>query len=249
MANTEPLNNREPVGTEFRTTHWSLVLRAGDISCSGRSEALENLCRAYWRPLYGFVRRRGYDEHEAKDLTQGFFARLLEKNDVADADASRGKFRTYLLTLLNHFLANEWDKSRRLKRGGGVSVVSLDDADAESRYLLESSPDWSAEKVFDRRWAEAVLEAVFVRFRREVAESGDTERYEVLKPFLLGGEGSQSYADASARLGISETGVRSVVHRFRKRFRELVRAEIAHTVARPEDIDGEIAYLFSALAG
>lgn len=249
MANTEPFNHGEPVGTDFRTTHWSLVLRAGDIANSGRAEALEKLCRAYWRPLYAFVRRRGHDEHEAKDLTQGFFARLLEKNDVADADAARGKFRTYLLTLMNHYLANEWDKSRRLKRGGGIPVLSLDDEDAESRYQLESAPDWSAEKVFDRRWAEAVLEAVFDRFRHEVQESGDAERYEVLKPFLLGGEGACSYPEASALLGISETGVRSVVHRFRKRFRELVRAEIANTVARSEDIDGEIAYLFSALAG
>ncbi len=249
MSNTELPVNPEHVGHEFRTTHWSVVLRAGDESSGRRADALEQLCRAYWRPLYAFVRRRGHDEHEAKDLTQGFFARLLEKNDVAAADAARGKFRTFLLTSMNHFLANEWDKSRRLKRGGGVPVVSLDDQDAESRYQIESAPDWSAEKVFDRRWAEAVLEAVFARFRQEVLESGDAERYEVLKSFLLGGDGASSYAEAAHRLGISETGVRSVVHRFRKQFRELVRAEIANTVARPEDIDGEISHLFEALAG
>jgi RNA polymerase sigma factor (sigma-70 family) len=248
VLEVKSLNGSELAAQEFRTTHWSVVLHAGDASSARRSEALEQLCRAYWRPLYAFVRRRGHDEHTAKDLTQAFFARLLEKNDVADADAGRGRFRTFLLAALNHFLANEWDKARRLKRGGGMTLLSLDDADAESRFQLECSPAGSAEKAFDRRWAEAVLEAVFRRFDLEVRESGDAARYDVLKPYLLGGSGETSCADAAKRLGISETGVRSAVHRFRKRFRELVRAEVANTVGSPGEIDAEIRYLFEALS-
>ncbi|MBK8001400.1 MAG: sigma-70 family RNA polymerase sigma factor [Verrucomicrobia bacterium] len=230
----------------FATTHWSVVLAAGDEYSARQGEALEQLCHNYWYPLYAFIRRRGYDEHEAKDLTQGFFAHLLARNRVAVADASRGKFRTFLLGSVNHFLANEWDRTQRLKRGGGQSRISLDDDDqAEARFKLEAL-DASPEAQFDRSWAEAVMDSVQERFRRELVEAGDLERFEVLQPFLFGDEGG-SYADAAARLGISETGVRSVVHRLRKRFREIVRAEIAQTVARPEDIEPEIRHLFAAL--
>lgn len=230
----------------FATTHWSVVLAAGDELSSRRSQALEQLCRAYWYPLYAYIRRRGHDEHEAKDLTQGFFVHLLSRNSVAVADANRGRFRTFLLASLNHFLANEWDKAHRIKRGGGLARVSLDDDAAEARFQLEA-PGGTPEAQFDRSWAEATMDSVRQRFRQELAESGDLERYECLQPILFGDEHG-SYAEAAARLGISETGVRSVVHRFRKRFREIVRAEIAQTVSHPDEIEGEIRHLFAALA-
>lgn len=232
----------------FVTTHWSIVLAAGSETSSRRAEALESLCQAYWYPLYVFVRRRGYDEHEARDLTQGFFARLLAHNDVAQADAARGKFRTFLLSALQHFLANEWDKSQRLKRGGGTRCISLNDEDAEARFQAEPATHAPSDTLFDRGWAEAVLELVLKRFEAELSANGDAARYEVLQPFLLGGEGSGSYAEASRQLGLSETGVRSIVHRFRKRLRELIRAEVANTVSRPEEVDDEVRYLFAALS-
>lgn len=230
------------------TTHWSVVLQAGDSRSPERSEAMEKLCRAYWRPLYAYVRRRGFREEEAKDLTQGFFARLLARNDLALADAERGRFRTFLLSALQNFLVNEWDKTQRLKRGGGTMCFSLDDADAEARFQHELATQLPQETLFDRGWAEAVMDAVMKRFRGELAAGGDTARFEAVQPFLLGGESAGSYAEAAARLGISETGARSIVHRFRKRYRELIRAEIAHTVADPDEIDGEVRHLFSALA-
>src|SRR5689334_15131385 len=153
---------------QFPDTHWSVVLRAGDRAGQPqREQALETLCRAYWYPLYAYVRRRGYPEETAKDLTQGFFLRLLEKNYVGDADARRGRFRTFLLTSLGYFLANEWDRSRAQKRGGDRSLVSLDELDAEGRYLHEPADGSTPETVFERRWAEAVLEGVFGRLRRE----------------------------------------------------------------------------------
>ncbi len=232
----------------FATTHWSRVLAAGDEHSSRRGDALEQLCQTYWYPLYAFIRRRGHDEHEAKDLTQGFFARLLARNDLALADAERGRFRTFLLSALQNFLVNEWDKTQRLKRGGGARCFSLDDAEAEARFQHELATQLPQETLFDRGWAEAVMDAVMKRFRQELAASGDTARFETVQPFLLGGESAGSYAEAAARLGISETGVRSIVHRFRKRYRELIRAEIAHTVADPNEIDGEVRHLFSALA-
>lgn len=232
----------------FATTRWSLVQAAGDGLSARRVEALEELCRAYWYPLYAFVRRRGHDEHEAKDLTQGFFERLLQKNDLAHADSDRGRFRTFLLSALQHFLANEWDKLRRLKRGGGAARFSLDEPEAEARFQLEATETAPWETLFDRGWAESVLQAVMARLRREVAAEGDEVRYEAVQGFLWGGDGAGSYLELAARLGVSETGARSIVHRFRKRFRDLIRAEVAQTVARPEDVDDEIRHLFAALA-
>ncbi len=232
----------------FATTRWSVVVAAGDEASVRRTQALEELCRAYWYPLYAFVRRRGHDEHEAKDLTQGFFERLLAKNDVAQADAQRGRFRTFLLSALQHYLANEWDKTRRLKRGGGAAKYSLDDPEAEARFQLEAPAAGPNETLFDRGWAEAVLKSVLARLRKEVETEGDADRYEIVQPLLWGGDGAGSYPELALRLGLSETGVRSVVHRFRKRFRELLRAEIAHTVAQPEEVDDEIRHLFAAVA-
>ena len=182
-------------------------------------------------------------------MTQGFFEALLAKNLVASADRERGKFRSFLLGSLNHFLANEWDKRSALKRGGGQAVVSLDEQDAEDRYLHEPADELSPEKLFDRRWAETMLEMVFVKLRRESEEAGQAARFDECKPWLLGEKEDCSYAEVAARLGIGEPGVRSVVSRLRKRFRELMRAEIAHTVSEPAEVDEEIRALFQALAG
>lgn len=231
---------------DFRTTHWSVVLHAGDVLSLQRGRALEQLCRAYWFPLYAFVRRRGHEVEEARDLTQGFFARLLEKNYLTEADRARGRFRTFLIAALKHFLANEWDKTRAQKRGGGCLVLSLDEADAEGRYLEEPMDEATPETIFERRWAEAVLEKVFNRLRAEFDGADPAGRFAIVKPFLLGG-GDGAYAEAAARLGISETGARSVVHRLRRRFRDLMRAEIAQTVGSAEEVDEEIRHLLAAL--
>ena len=233
---------------DFHTTHWSIIALAGDAQSPGSLAALEKLCRAYWFPLYACVRRRGHEAEEARDLTQSFFAVLLEKNYVAAADARRGRFRTFLLTSLGNFLANEWKRGHRQKRGGGAALFSLDETDAEGRYLIEPADDLTPEKMFDRRWAGAVLDAVFAQLRREFEDAGRGQKFDDLKAHLLGGTEALSYAELAARMGVSETGARTVVHRLRKRFRALVRAEIAQTVAHPDDVDDEIRHLFQSLA-
>ncbi len=233
---------------DFRTTHWSVVRLAGQSESPQSAAALERLCRSYWYPLYAFVRRRGYDADTAQDLTQGFFEKLLEKNYLGAADAARGRFRTFLLTSLNRFLANEWDKSQRHKRGGGCTFLSLDDeATAEARYRAEPVSPATPESVFDQRWAQAVLEVVFARLRQEWAGAEAAARFEHLKGFLLPGEGTCSYPESAARLGLTEVAVRSAVSRLRQRFRALMREEIAHTVSSVSEIDEEIRYLFEAL--
>ncbi len=236
-------------GADFKTTHWSVVVLAAGGREQPSLEALEKLCQAYWYPLYAFVRRRGYGEEEAKDLTQSFFAKLLEKNYVADADRSRGKFRTFLLNSLSHFLANEWDKLRCQKRGGAVLSISLD-ADAEERYLHEPAVGPTPERVFDRGWAETVVGVALARLRGEFDRGGgeSIQRFDIVKPFLLGGQDPTSFAEAAARMELSESGVRTVVHRMRKRFRELIRAQIAQTVSTPAQVDEEIHYLFEILS-
>ena len=226
-----------------------MIARAGGAEPAASAAALETLCRAYWYPLYAFVRRRGFDAEDGRDLTQGFFEALLAKNLVASADRERGKFRSFLLGSLNHFLANEWDKRSALKRGGGHTIVSLDEQDAEERYLHEPADELSPEKLFDRRWAETMLEIVFARLRKEFADAGQVERFDECKPWLLGEKADCSYAEVAATLGIGEPGVRSVVSRLRKRFRELMRAEIAQTVGEPAEVDEEIRALFQALGG
>jgi RNA polymerase sigma factor (sigma-70 family) len=244
----EPDSNSALQGArDFRTTHWSIVLAAGHETSPRRAEALESLCRTYWPAIYAFVRRRGYDEHTAKDLTQAFFERVLEKNYFGDANAQRGKFRTFLLTSLNHFLANEWDKSQRQKRGGGCTVLSLDDDSAEERYLLAAT-SMNPETVFDRRWAETVLQSVLSRLRQEFDRDSKAGRFDVLKGFLIGGHSTPSYGAVATQLGMSEVSARSAVSRLRHRFRDLMRDEIAHTVGCAEDVDSEIRYLFEALA-
>jgi DNA-directed RNA polymerase specialized sigma24 family protein len=242
-------NGRSP---RFATTRWSLVLQAKDRLAPDANEALADLCRAYWYPLYVLIRRRSRDGHEAQDLTQSFFARLLEKDFLGDVDPARGRFRAFLLAAVKHFLANEWDKDHAQKRGGGCRVVSLDarsfDWDSgESRYLLEPVEYLTAERVFERQWALALLDRVLSRLRDEQIDADKLSAFEVLQPFLSIDREAANYAQAAGQLGTTESAARVAAHRLRKRYRELLRDEIAHTVAGPEEIEDEIRYLFQAL--
>lgn len=234
-----------PDAREFRTTHWSMVLRARGDS-AGAHESLEKLCGAYWYPLYAFVRRRGHSAHDAQDLTQEFFARLLEKGWLDGVARERGRFRTWLLSALEHFLINEWHRSRTQRRGGGAVLLSLDD-DAEARYLREPADPLTAEKLFDRRWALTLLDRVLARLGAELEDAGKSAQFEALK-FCLSGK-THAYAEVAAALGMTEGAVKVAAHRLRERYRALIRAEIAETVATVEEVDGELRDLFAALSG
>ena len=231
------------VESSFQATHWSVVVNARDPTSPEGARALEQLCRAYWYPLYAFVRRKGYAPEEAEDLTQGFFARFLEKRYLDDVAREKGKFRTFLLCALDHFLANEWDKTQRVKRGGGATFLPLETSGGEDRYAHEPSDTTTPEEAFDRQWAETILATVLGRLRKEFEDSGTASRFDALKPFLLGEPGGEAYAAVADRLHLSEQGVKSAVHRLRQRFRDLFREEIAHTVAMRAEIDEELRYL------
>ncbi|MBL9140015.1 MAG: sigma-70 family RNA polymerase sigma factor [Verrucomicrobiales bacterium] len=210
-------------------------------------EALEQLCRAYWFPLYAYVRRRGYDAHAAQDLTQGFFARLLERNDLAGLTREGGRFRSFLLTALNHFLVNEHEKSRTQKRGGGRLLLSLDETAAEDRYLHVPSHSDSPDGAFERQWALAVMEQAMARLAEEQAAAGKTADFEVLKPFLSREPDSGEYADLAAKLGTAPGTLAVRVHRLRERFRAMVRAVVADTVDSPWEVEAEMRHLLRAL--
>ncbi len=237
----------ERAALAFATTHWSIVLRANAPSSSESTAALETLCRTYWPPLYAFVLRQGHPPEEAQDLTQEFFSRLLDGGFLPAADPERGRFRSYLLGAFRNFLAVEWKAARRLKRGGGHAFLSVEELAAAEQDLAQPGSAESAEELYDRRWAEAVLARVLERLGREWADSGQATRFEALKGFLADDEG-ESYAALGVRLGLSENGVASAVHRLRRRYVELFREEIAHTVDNPAEIAGEIRYLCALLA-
>lgn len=236
-----------PGADVFATTRWSLVRLAARNDTTRAQRALSSLCEAYWYPLYAYVRRQGHSPHDAQDLTQEFFARLLESNSLAKLDRERGRFRAWLLASLKHFLANEWDRARAAKRGGGLHLVSLDEATAEERYKLEPADELSADRIFERRWAMMLLDTVLGALEREYAAGGKSALFDKLKPCLAGSRESQPYAELARELGMSEGAVKVAVHRFRQRYRELLRVEIAHTVSSPEEVDEEIRYLFSVL--
>jgi len=231
----------------FATTHWSAVLAAGDASSPRAQAALEALCRAYWYPLYAYVRRKGYAADDAQDLTQEFFARLLARNYLNVADRNKGKFRSYLLGSLEHFLARQWTKAHAQKRGGGQAVLSLDQTDAENRYLLEPTHELTPEKIFDRRWATTLLDHAMARLREECAANHKGDLFAKVESFLSGEKGEASYAEVAAALKMSEGAIKVAVHRLRQRYGELVRAEIAQTVATQEQADEELHYLFTVL--
>ena len=237
-----------PAGVrEFRTTHWSVVLAAGDSASPKAAEALEKLCRTYWYPLYAHVRRRGYGPHDAQDLTQGFFARLLARHDLGSVHPHKGRFRSFLLAALQHFLADEWDKSSAQKRGGKVATLPLDGTSAEHSYQQEPADELSPEKIYDRRWALTVLERAQANLETEFAADGKGHLYEALKIFLSGEKPQPTHAQVAARLGKSTDAVRCAVQRLRQRYGELIRAEVAHTVASPGHVDEEIRFLLAVI--
>lgn len=204
---------------------------------------MECLCRNYWYPLYAFVRRKGHRHEDACDLTQAFFARFLEKNYLRSVDSKLGRFRTFLLKAMTHFLANEWDKSRAQKRGGGRPTLSLDEAAANNRYQFELVENASPERIFDRRWAETVMEVVIRRLEAET----EITRFEVLKAFLLKDNGEMRYEVAATRLGISVAAITSAIHRLRARYRDLVYQEVADTLSNPDDVRDELRHLLASL--
>jgi RNA polymerase sigma factor (sigma-70 family) len=235
-------------GRHFATTRWSFVLAAGaDTSSPGVQEALASLCETYWYPLYAFLRSRGYKPDDAQDLTQAFFARLLEKHAVRQADPARGRFRSFLLASLKNFTANERDREIARKRGGGVPIVSLEIETAEGRFQMEPPSDETPERVFDRRWALTLLDRVMSRLKAETGRSGKPSQFDRLKPYLTGDQPQLSYAQTASGLGMSEGAVKVAVHRLRKRFRDLVRDEIAQTVSSQEEIEDELRHLWSSV--
>ena len=234
------------MGDIFATTHWTVVLAAGQRHTPESDTALEQLCRSYWFPLYAYVRRRGHAKADAEDLTQAFFARLLEKNFLAGLDGEKGKFRAFLLAALKHFLANEWDRSQAQKRGGGQAHLSLDWQTADTKFQVAATSEPSPDKAFDREWALALLAQVIERLQAECEAEGRAKVFAQLKNFLMAGQGESAQAEVAKALGMEEGAVRVAVHRLRKRYRALLRDEISHTLADPAMVDEEMRALFGA---
>jgi len=232
----------------FVTTHWSMVLTAGRQDSTRAHDALTKLCQTYWRPLYAYVRRRGYSPHDAEDLTQAFFARLLERNDVAGVSPERGRFRSYLLGAMNHFLSDEWDKARAQKRGGG-RVIRLDSAVAEAACARDLAGATTPETVYDRRWALTLLEEVHERLRQEYERDGKGALFEALRFSLMGERSAVPYVELAGRLNLSEGAVKVAVHRLRQRYRRLLRELVAETVSSPDEIEAELGHLVRTLSG
>lgn len=230
----------------FATTRWSEVFAAVHPESPHAPQALEQLCVNYWYPLYAYVRRQGHDSHEAQDLTQSFFLRLIEKRYLSLADPSRGKFRSFLLTSLKHFLVNEWEKSRTAKRGGGDVECSWDARDAESRYLAEPADEATPDRVYEKRWAATLIDNVLAQLRAEFTAAGKLALFDELKGHVWGTD-VVSYADAASRLKTSEGALRIAAHRMRDDFRRLLRQEVARTVATPGEIDEELRHLIDVL--
>jgi len=246
----EPENHIEALDktSSFGHTNWFTVRKAGSPPSPESEAARADVCQTYWYPIYFYVRGLGHSPEDSQDLTQEFFARLVHKNYLQSADREKGKFRSFLLTILKRFLADEWDRSRRLKRGGGQETVSLDGGDTEFRRRNEPAEEMTPEKIFERRWAGALMGQVLGRLEKECVEAGKTEVFQELRPFLSGEEEKIPCAEAAQKLGISESNVKVTVHRLRQRYRDLLRAEIARTAATPEEVEEEIRDLFAALA-
>lgn len=232
----------------FATTHWSVVQLAARNDTTRAQRALSDLCGGYWYPLYAYVRRQGFSPEDAQDLTQEFFAKFLSKNNLAELSPDQGKFRSFLIACLKNFLANEWDKARAAKRGSGQRVISFDESEAEQRYKLEPAHELSADKLFERRWALTLLDTVLAKLRAEFQGEGKESVFEKLKPCLAGSRESQPYSELANELNMTVGAVKVAVHRFRQRYRELLRREIASTVSNAAEVDEEIRYLFSVLS-
>jgi len=231
----------------FTTTHWSVVLTCGTGDTVRSGAAMEQLCRPYWYPLYAYVRRRGHPVEEAKDLTQEFFARLIEKGWVTAADANKGRFRTFLLTALNHFLAKEWRRERAAKRGGGSRPIFLDDT-AEARYINEPAYGTNPQRLYERRWALSVFDQALHRLRAQYVTLGKEQHYECFKKFLSIQPGDGEYAAVGQELEMSPGAVAAAVHRLRQQYRDAVRAEVSQTVESPGELEEEMRWLLQALS-
>jgi RNA polymerase sigma factor (sigma-70 family) len=230
----------------FTTTHWSVVLEAQSES-PGAQEALEKLCRVYWRPIYGFVQRQGIGPEEAKDVTQGFFADLLEHRSLTAVRKEKGRFRSYLLGALKYFLADERRRATAIKRGKGQTLIPLEELSTHERLDMESADPVTAEQIYERRWASTVLERVLSRSKDEYRAAGNAALFDSLKQLLPDEPGAPSQADIAAKLGMTENAVRQAFHRFRQRYQSLLREEIAHTVATPGDVEDELRHLIAVV--
>jgi RNA polymerase sigma factor (sigma-70 family) len=243
MSTTTPPNDPG----NFPATRWTVVLAAGGTPSAESTVALERLCQSYWYPLYAYVRRRGHSPPDAEDLTQEFFARLLEHNWIARADRHKGRFRSFLLMAMKRFLAKEWDKVKTIKRGGQVRLVSLQLDTAESRYTREPADTCTPEQVFEKQWALALLESVLNRVRKDYAQEGKGTLFQSLEPCLIGSRETQPYSALAAELGMTEGAVKMAVCRLRERYRACLKEEIAHTVASTAEVDEELRHLFRVL--
>jgi DNA-directed RNA polymerase specialized sigma24 family protein len=236
----------KPAG-QFSTTRWSVVLLAGQTVSPDSVAALEKLCPAYWQPIFLFARRKGWGEEDAKDLTQQFFARLLERNDFSGLDPSRGKFRTFLLTAFTHFLANEYDRASALKRGGGRQIFSLEEFSPDELADTSAASKVAPATIFDLRWAKTILQTALQHLKQEMSAAKKVTQFETLKTFLTTNAGDGDYAAAAQKLGVEIFSVPVLVHRLRQRYRELVREEVAQTVTSPVELEEEMRHLFEVL--
>jgi RNA polymerase sigma factor (sigma-70 family) len=246
MSSGAPTPVSSAPGDIFATTHWTVVLAAGQRHTPQSDHALEQLCRTYWFPLYAYVRRRGHEKADAEDLVQAFFARFLAKNYLAGLSEERGRFRAFLLAALKNFLINEWKHAQRQKRGGGEPVLSLDWETADTKFQVAATNEPSPDRAFDREWALALLGKVIERLQAECEAEGKGRLFEQLKAFLTAGKGEAAHAEVARVLGMEEGAVRVAVHRLRKRYRVLLRAEIAQTLSDAAFIDEEMRALFGA---
>jgi DNA-directed RNA polymerase specialized sigma24 family protein len=247
MSGLETTSGLPGANATFTPTHWSVVQAARHHPSPGAEVALERLCRLYWRPLYAFIRRRGYELHDAQDLTQEFFARLLEKDFLSGVDRSKGKFRSFLLAALEHFLANEWRRGRAQKRGGKFAFISFDDGFPEQQYFQVPATTLTPEQLFDQQWAVALLSQSLARLQEEFAAAGKEPLFESIKVLLTGEKLTVSYHALAAKLEMTEAALKMAVSRMRRRYGELLRAEIAQTVAGDNEIEEELRLLFGAL--
>jgi DNA-directed RNA polymerase specialized sigma24 family protein len=245
-----PTDNRQPAPAAdrrvFATTRWSVVISAGRDSSADARQALAALCETYWYPLYAYVRRRVPDADQAQDLTQSFLCELIEKNYVGTATPDRGRFRAFLLTAFKHFLARQWEKARAKKRGGGRKLLSLDFQSADSRLCIQPAAGLTAEQFYDQQWAITLLQKILDRLESELVQNGKARQFAELKGFLIGDHAGTNYAQVAVRLQMTETAAKKAASRMRRRYRELLAEEIAHTVSSPDEINDEIRNLFAS---
>ena len=233
---------------QFATTQWSIVRAVNHENTAAANSALQELCQTYWYPLYTYVRRQGNDANTAADLTQAFFADLLQRDDLKNVDPSLGKFRSFLLTALKHFMINQWDKAQAQKRGGGKAPLSLDFGEADNRYRLEPSHAQTPDLIYQKQWAKTLLERVSKTLRSDFSNRGKGHQFDKLKKFLAGKNSDETLGEAADQLEMSEVAVKVAVHRMRQRFGEILRAEIENTVSTPEEVDSEIQQLFDVFS-